>query len=62
MNPITVEIDHLDQFRAYANKLYMPGDERISPTKIRFVAENAKDAYFGFLARDRMSFPRHNTR
>lgn len=60
-NPITVEIDHLDQYRAYINKFYMPEDERFSPTKIRFVAKDVKEAYYGFLARDRISFPRHNT-
>lgn len=61
-NPVTVEINYPDQFRAYANKFFMPSDERVSSTKMRFVAENAKDAYYGFLARVKISGARHNRR
>ena len=61
-NPITVEIDHLNQFRAHVNEVYMLGDKRISPTRIKFTAENAREAYFGFLARNRVSAERHNIR
>jgi len=61
-NPVTVEITHPDQFMAYANKFFMPNDERISSTGIRFVADNAKDAYYGFLARVKVSLARHNRR
>jgi len=59
-NPVTVEITFQDQFRAYANKFFMSGDERISSTQIKFTADNAKDAYFGFLTRVKLSRARHN--
>lgn len=59
-NPVTVDIDYPDQFNAYANVFFMPNDERVSATEVRFVADNAKDAYFGFLTRDKLSRPRHN--
>ena len=53
-NPVTVDIEYNDQFHGYANKFFMPNDERISATEIRFVAENAKDAYFGFFTRNKL--------
>lgn len=61
-NPVTVEITYPDQFKAYIANHYMAAitgvDERVSATKIRFVADNAKDAYFGFLTREKLSRPR----
>lgn len=56
-NPITVEIDYPDQSNAHAVHHFL-GDELLSATKIRFVAENARDAYFGFLTRIKISTPR----
>ena len=56
-NPITVEIDYPIQFNAYAVNHFM-GDERVSATKVKFVADNAKDAYFDFLSRRKLSAPR----
>jgi len=53
-NPVTVEITYPLQFNAHALAHFM-GDERISATQVRFVAKNAKDAYYGFLARRKMS-------
>jgi len=61
-NPVTVEITYPDQFRAYANKFFLPNDERVSSTEIKFVAENAKCAYYGFLSRVKISSARHNRR
>jgi D-amino peptidase len=58
-NPITVDITYRDQFNAYAHKFFVPEDERVSSVETRFVAENAKDAYYGFLARDKLSKARH---
>ncbi len=57
-NPITVEITYKDEFGASANKHFLPGDERIAGDKIRFTAANAKEAYFGFLARDKLGKPK----
>jgi len=54
-DPITVDITYKDQNGAFNNKFFMPGDERIAGDKVRFVAHNAKEAYFGFLARDKLS-------
>jgi D-amino peptidase len=54
-NPVTVEITYKDQGGAFNNIFFMPGDERIAGDKVRFVAPNAKDAYYGFLARDKLS-------
>ena len=59
-NPITVEIDYRDPFRAYANCVFMRNDERVSATKIKYVAPNAKDAYFGFLTRIRVTNTQFN--
>lgn len=56
-DPVTVEIDYPTQFNAYASKHFM-GDERISATKIRYVAENAKEAYYSFLTRRKLTAPR----
>jgi D-amino peptidase len=61
-NPVTVEIEHLNQFRAHAIIIYMRKDERLSPTRTRFIADNALEAYFGFFARNRISLERHNIR
>ena len=57
-NPVTVNITYKDEFGASANKYFMPGDERIAGDKIRFIAADAKEAYFGFLARDKLSKPK----
>jgi len=54
-NPITVDITYFDEYGASANKFFMPGDERIAGDKIRFIAANAREAYYGFLARDKLS-------
>ena len=59
-NPVTVDITYRDHFNAYAHKFFIPEDERVSAVKMRFVAENAREAYFGFLARDKLSKARHN--
>lgn len=60
--PISVEIDHVNQFRAHINTLYYSSDERLTATKIKFLAGNAKDAYLGFFARNRVALERHNIR
>lgn len=60
--PIAVEITYNTQYEAYTNELFMPGDERVSSTKVRFLADNAKDAYNGFFARFKISRPRHQRR
>jgi D-amino peptidase len=54
-NPITVDITYKDEYGASANMYFLPKDERIAGDKVRFIAENAKEAYFGFLARDKLS-------
>lgn len=53
--PITVDITYKDQGGAFNNVFFMPGDERIAGDKVRFVAADAKEAYYGFLARDKLS-------
>lgn len=53
--PITVDITYKDEYGASANMFFMPEDERIAGDKVRFIAANAKEAYFGFLARDKLS-------
>lgn len=57
-NPITVEITYPLQFNAYAINHFM-GDERVSATQIKFVAKDAKEAYYGFCTRRKMSEARH---
>ena len=54
-NPIKVDITYKDQSGASAQHYFMPEDERISGDKVRFIAANAKKAYYGFLARDKLS-------
>mgnify|MGYP001024860403 CR=1 FL=1 len=56
-NPVTVEIEYPDQSNAQAVHHFL-GDEMVTSTKIRFVADNAKDAYLGFLIRIKLSMPR----
>ena len=56
-NPVTVEINYPTQFNAYAANHFM-GDERVSAMKVKYVADNAKEAYFGFLTRRKLSAPR----
>lgn len=58
-NPVTVDIIYRDHFNAYAHKFFIPEDERVSSVRTRFVADNAKEAYYGFLARDKLSKARH---
>jgi D-amino peptidase len=53
--PITVDITYKDHGGAFNNIFFMPQDERISGDKVRFIAANAKEAYYGFLARDKLS-------
>lgn len=53
--PITVDITYKDHGGAFNNMFFMPQDERISGAKVRFIAANAKEAYYGFLARDKLS-------
>jgi D-amino peptidase len=59
-NPVTVDMIHHDHFNAFAHKFFIPEDERFSAVHTRFIAENAKEAYYGFLARDKLSKARHN--
>jgi D-amino peptidase len=59
-NPITVDLIHHDHFNAFAQKFFVPSDESLSPMHTRFIASDARDAYFGFLARDKLSKARHN--
>jgi len=54
-NPVTVDITYKDQNGAFNNMFFVPEDERISGDKVRFVAANAKEAYYGFLTRDKLS-------
>jgi D-amino peptidase len=54
-NPITVDITYKDEYGASANKFFVPSDERIAGDKVRFIAPDAKEAYYGFLARDKLS-------
>jgi len=61
-NPITVEITFKDQYGAYATKLFSSNDEKVAATKIRFVAENAKEAYKQFFAKYKLSIARKNRR
>ena len=59
-NPVTVDIVHKDHFNAYAQTFFVPEDERVSVLQTRFVANDARDAYIKFLARDKLSKARHN--
>jgi len=56
-NPVTVEITYPLQYSAHALNHFM-GDERVSATQIKFVAKDAKEAYYGFLTRCKLSRPR----
>lgn len=53
-NPITVEVTYPTQFSGYAANHFM-GDERVSPTEIKYVADDVKEAYFGFLTRRKLT-------
>ena len=53
--PLTVDITYKDQGGAFNNVFFLPQDERISGDKVRFIAADAKEAYYGFLARDKLS-------
>ena len=55
--PVTVEVTYPTQFNAYAANHFM-GDKRVSATKIEYVAENTKEAYYGFLTRRKLTAPR----
>jgi len=59
-NPVMVDMIHHDHFNAYAHKFFVPSDERVSPVHTRFTASDAREAYYGFLARDKLSKARHN--
>ncbi len=52
-NPVTVEITWPDNFSGHAIN-YFIGDESISATKTKFIADNAKEAYRGFLTRQKL--------
>jgi len=54
-SPITVDITYKDQGGAFNNMFFLPQDERISGDKVRFIAADAKEAYYGFLTRDKLS-------
>jgi D-amino peptidase len=59
-NPVTVDITYKDGGGADTTQFFMQNypDERISADTIRFIAPNAKEAYFGFLARDKLGKPK----
>jgi D-amino peptidase len=59
-NPVTVDITYKDGGGADTTSFFMQNypDERISADTVRFVAPNAKEAYFGFLARDKLGKPK----
>jgi D-amino peptidase len=59
-NPVTVDITYKDGGGADTTSFFMQNypDERIGPDQIRFIAANAKEAYFGFLARDKLGKPK----
>lgn len=56
-NPITVEVTYPTQYSAYAANKFM-SDEKVSATKIKFTAKNAKEAYFSFLTRRKLTAAR----
>jgi len=59
-NPVTVDATYKDGGGADTVQFFMQNyhDERVSADTIRFVAANAKEAYFGFLARDKLGKPK----
>jgi D-amino peptidase len=59
-NPVTVDITYKDGGGADTTQFFMQNykDQRISADTIRFIAPNAKEAYFGFLARDKLGKPK----
>ena len=59
-NPVTVDITYKDGGGADTALFFMQNypDERISADTIRFIAPNAKEAYYGFLARDKLGKPK----
>ena len=61
-NPVSVEIDWRWQSQAAATKFFIPSDERISATRTRYIADNATEAYYGFLARNKICRSQHNLR
>jgi D-amino peptidase len=57
-NPVTVDMVHKSSGEAGAHMFFVPEDERLSGDTIRFIAANAKEAYFKFLQRDKLSKPK----
>lgn len=59
-NPVTVDVTFKDGGGADTVQFFMQNypDERVSADTVRFVAANAKEAYFGFLARDKLGKPK----
>jgi D-amino peptidase len=59
-NPVTVDITYKDGGGADTARFFLQNypDERISADTIRFIAPNAKEAYYGFLARDKLGKPK----
>jgi D-aminopeptidase len=59
-NPVTVDITYKDGGGADTVQFFMQNypDERISADTVRFIAPDAKEAYFGFLARDKLGKPK----
>jgi D-aminopeptidase len=49
---------HKSSGEAGAHMFFVPEDERVTGDTIRFTASNAKDAYFKFLQRDKLSKPK----
>jgi D-amino peptidase len=56
-NPIEVEVTYPTQFNAYASNHFL-GDDRVSATTVKFEAVDAKEAYYKFLTRRKISAPR----
>ena len=59
---IRAAIVMINQFRAHSNVWYMRGDERIDATRVRFTLADAREAYYGFFARNRIASENHNLR
>jgi D-aminopeptidase len=59
-NPVTVDMTFKDGGGADTVKFFMQNypDERVSADTLRFVAADAKEAYFGFLARNKLGKPK----
>jgi D-amino peptidase len=59
-NPVTVDITYKDGGGADAVQFFLQNypDERVSADTVRFIAPDAKEAYFGFLARDKLGKPK----